>query len=599
MLGIYCRTSKARDEKFTIDNQREGGINCAAILGIGYRLYIDDGISGTKDETVRDGLADLIRDIRKKEITHVYCIDQSRIERSTRTWDFFVAECLNNNIKYYPGGSEFDLDNETNRMFAQLMSIVNAYYSEITSKKVRLANAKKAKEGRTHGLKPYGYKKGKGNKYEIYEEEAKNVRRMFDLSLNGLGAYSIAKIFNKEGIPTKFSGNFKGEITRKDKYTKTNTKFKKSEVLWRGNVISDMLRNKMYKGIREWNRHEDIIKYDNGKQHKEKVIVELIINNDIPVIIDPAKWDAVSANLENNRKNVGKKEQYHYLLNGLVYCSHCQNEVLGKKRPKGNDNSYKCKGKRPPQKNCDDSRGISLPKFETFIVQHLFNSKELKKLLVEAPKNGTESLKLKAQKEKLEAEKTTTAKAVSHFEKLLSNPDLAETESFVNSLLTNRKKLLNIEKNIESIILEISEIDNDIRNKRTKSVIETYSEEIGFDELKRLVHSLIERIDIHHTKETSSGYYTIIIKYRHYDEYSTFATNWQALNWSWFNHYRGEAHNPEELDEDYELLEYLLKEHPLSLPNKEEFQGFTSISMKHEVIKLNPEELIRFDYLST
>jgi site-specific DNA recombinase len=29
MIGIYCRTSKNRVEKHTIENQREGGIKCA------------------------------------------------------------------------------------------------------------------------------------------------------------------------------------------------------------------------------------------------------------------------------------------------------------------------------------------------------------------------------------------------------------------------------------------------------------------------------------------------------------------------------------------------------------------------------------------
>ena len=532
MLGIYCRTSKNRAEKYTIDNQREGGIKCANQLNIGYRVYVDDGISGTLDESVRDGLSDLFRDIRKKEITHVYCIDQSRIERDTRTWDFFVAECINSNIKYYPGGTEYSLDSDTNRMLAKLMSVVNAYYSEITSKKVRLANARKAKEGKTHGLKPYGYKKGKDNKYEIYENEAQHVRRMFELSLSGLGAYSIANIFNEEQIPTKFSGNFSGEITRRDKYTKAKTKFKKADVLWRGNVISDMLRNKIYKGIREWNRHEDVITFENDKQVKRKVPVELIISNDIPIIIEPSLWDAVNANLAENKKNVGKKEQYRYLLNGLLYCGHCKNEILGKKRLKGNDNSYKCKGKRPPHKSCTESRGISLPKFETFIIQHLFNSKELKKLLVDAPKGGSETVKFKREKEKKEKEKAEALKAVAHFEKLLKNPDLQEIDSFVADYKKWRTKLKTTEEQIEVLIKQIAEIENDSRNKRTKSLIESFTKDVEFEELKRLIHSLIERIDIMHIKQEKSGYFSLIIKYKNYDEYSSFYTNWQALKWS-------------------------------------------------------------------
>lgn len=595
MLGIYCRTSKNRADKYTIENQREGGIKCAYQLNMGYRIYIDDGISGTLDESVRDGLSDLFRDIRKKEITHVYCIDQSRIERDTRTWDFFVAECINNNIKYYPGGTEYSLDSDSNRMLAKLMSVVNAYYSEITSKKVRLANARKAKEGKTHGLKPFGYKKGKDNKFEIYEEEAKTVKRMFELSLSGMGAYSIANVLNEEGVPTKFSGNFSGEIIRRDKYTKAKTKFSKSEVMWRGNVISDMLRNKIYKGIREWNRHEDVISFEDGKQVKKKVPVELIISTDIPIIIEPSLWDAVNANLAENKKNVGKKEQYSYLLNGLLYCGHCKNEILGKKRLKGNDNSYKCKGKRPPHKTCSESRGISLPKFETFIIQHLFKSKELEKLLVEAPKGGSETIRLKQLSEKREKERAEASKAVIHFEKLLKNPDLQDIDSFINDFKNWKAKLKAAEEQIESLISQIAEIENDSRNKRTKSIIESYTKDIEFVTLKKLVYSLIERIEITHSKLEKSGYFKFVIKYKNYDEYSTFYTNWLALKWSWYNHYRGSAYSNEDLEQDYELLTYLSLKHGHELVPKSDFVGFSTATMMNEDIILNPHELLHFD----
>ena len=101
MLGIYCRTSKQRDNKYTIENQKDGGIKCAKELGLKYRIYVDDGISGTLDESIRGGLAELFKDIRLGELTHVYVIDQSRIERESNTWKVFVSLSLNHNILYY------------------------------------------------------------------------------------------------------------------------------------------------------------------------------------------------------------------------------------------------------------------------------------------------------------------------------------------------------------------------------------------------------------------------------------------------------------------------------------------------------------------
>lgn len=40
MLGIYCRTSKARKEKYTIENQKDNGIKCAQKLGVPYLFML-------------------------------------------------------------------------------------------------------------------------------------------------------------------------------------------------------------------------------------------------------------------------------------------------------------------------------------------------------------------------------------------------------------------------------------------------------------------------------------------------------------------------------------------------------------------------------
>ena len=128
MIGIYCRTSKARKEKYTIEVQKEKGIKFAKSLGLPYKIYVDDGISGTLDESSRDGIAELFDDMRSNDISATYAVDQSRIERDTPTWHLFVSLSLNYKIKYYDGRSETDLNNPTNRKFAELMTVVNSYY---------------------------------------------------------------------------------------------------------------------------------------------------------------------------------------------------------------------------------------------------------------------------------------------------------------------------------------------------------------------------------------------------------------------------------------------------------------------------------------
>jgi site-specific DNA recombinase len=589
MLAIYCRTSRNRPEKHTIENQREGGIFCAKQLGIGFRVYVDDGISGTLDDSVRDGLSDLFRDMRKKEITHVYCIDQSRIERNSRTWEFFVAECLNNNVKYYPSGSFFDLENITNRMFAKLMSIVNAYYSEITSKKVRLANARKAKDGKTHGLKAYGYAKDENNKYIIYEPEAKNVRRMFELSLKGYGTYTIANIFNKEKIPTKFSGNFTGTIKRKEKFTKKETLFDKSKIRWRGNVIHDILRNKIYKGIREWNRYEDRIEFVDGQSVKTKFIEEQVVSQITP-IITPELWDRVNNNLEKNKKNVGRKSQYRYLLNGLIICSECNRDFVGKKRLASGDNAYKCKGKIYPHPDCKSSRGISINKLDSFIIKHLFIEKGLKKHLQGLAENTEQK---KGLERRLANEQGVLNRKEAELEvayKRLLSTKFKDDKHIEAHVITLKNVVYNQKRLVDDLQNEVNQSETNTRNKRITQLINSYVEGIEFDELKSIMHSLIDWIKIkHHKTNGKMGDFLVEVKYKRYDETSTFLTNWQANKWLWLSNYRDGANNKKQLQEDrqdsLDLLEfYGIKITKTTLANFKKASGYND----EQISKMNP-----------
>ena len=520
MLGIYCRTSKNRIDKYTIETQKESELTCAKKLGLGFKYYVDDGISGTLDETIREGLSDLFRDIQKGEITAVYCIDQSRIERDSRTWEFFVAVCLNSNVQYYPGGSLFELDNPTNRMFAQLMSVVNSYYAEMTSKKVRLANATKAKAGKTHGMKPYGYKRNEKNDYEIDKDEAKHVKRMFQLSLDGNGAYTIANILNEQGVPTKYSKNFKGEIKRKDDYTNKTKYFDKQKVLWRGNVISDILKNPIYKGERVWNRHEDKIDFVNGKHVKTKFITETITAK-VPAIVDAKLWEQVQSNFAANKLKAGRKDEYHYLLNGLVYCEKCNSEYRGKKRLKGRDNAYKCMGKRYPNSKCDN-RGISIPKLESFIIRYLFIDKNYRHYPLNLPEQESKEPAIKSTLESKQKELNTVSKRILNLVTIASNTeggdDIEELQSQLAKLHQNRNSLKEVIAQLEKRLSDESgqNTKRSIIKKMDSLPVSKESSKIDakFEDIKKLVHSLIDWISVKYTTKGSGGYFEIKVKFK-------------------------------------------------------------------------------------
>ena len=101
-----------------------------------------------------------------------------------------------------------------------------------------------------------------------------------------------------------------------------------SSMIWRDNVIRNILKNSYYKGIR-------IEKYDSSIEHP------------FPKIIDKERWDKLQNLLEKNivRNRSGNKPKYKYLLKNLMWHKH-ENEnfkMLGKWK-KG-EKTYYCNGK--------------------------------------------------------------------------------------------------------------------------------------------------------------------------------------------------------------------------------------------------------------
>lgn len=602
MLAIYCRTSKLKkkDNDQSIPSQKEEGVKFALANGFDYHFFVDEGISGTKEEIDdRPEFAEMLSGINKGKFIGVYCIDQSRIERNSSVWNLFVGYMLTNNCKYYPAGTLFDLNEPHNILIANIISATNQFYAALTSRKVKLANDRKVKEGKTHGQLPFGYKRNQFGKYEIDENQSSIVRRIFNECISEKGVYSIANGLNNDDVPTKYN-QFEGDIVRKDKYTNKLTKFKKEKVKWRGNVIYDMIKNPIYKGVRIW-KDVEVSK--------------------VPQIVSEQIWEKANSNLKINKKNVGKKEEYHYLLNGLIYCSDCNSEFRGKKRLKGNDNSYKCKGVRTPNRICNNSRGISLPKFESFILKHLFESKELKEMLINSVIKDSENDYLLKKLQKLRDKEKELTRRRDRAYKLLLEEEFENDKTIKSDLISSKKQLDELKDSIESVEIKIFERENKIRNNRAKSIIEGFSIENDFNSIKKAVHSLIDKIIIKHIKVGNKGGFVINIHYRNYEEYSLFTTDYGALKWNWEQFYRTSANNEEQLKEDKEILEGLydmfdIPNNKLTELKKEiedsnlfdestkndilkslegEFKGFEQLTFMNQKIVLSKDELVNFD----
>lgn len=542
MVAIYCRISgkKAKGKDVSIEVQESKGIEFAQSLGLPYKVFIDRGISGNKSEIEdRPEFSKMISDLRKKRLTAIYANSQSRISRNSMIWPIFVHEVEKAKCDYYENGKLIDFEDYITRFVTSVVALADELYSNITREKAKAANRVNAKKGKGHGITAYGYKKDEDGYLVIDETQAETIRDIFEMSSQGIGTYTIANRLNDAGIPPK-SHQFKdGVIEKKDKYTKKITTFQRKKVKWRGNVIHDMITNPIYKGDRHYG---DVVKQ-------------------IPFIIPPGFWDQVNQNLKSNKKNVGPNEKFNYLLNGLIYCADCKAEFRGKYRASGRNKTYSCKGSSQGL-DCKTARGLNIPRFESFIINHLFHSKELYKTLsglkVKEEKVDLYKMKLK----KIEGKVKDAERAKKRFYDLMTDPDLEDDDSLKADYLKATGDLKKLRKEATEAKAAVSALSTSQRQKRLDKVFKEYDYKMNFDQIKKSIHALIEKITVNHLPEQK--YFVVQLKYRGFDEQSVFATDHDQMKWVNMSHYQTVPKTEEDKQREYDLFDYFAAKDPWS-----------------------------------
>ena len=245
MAAIYCRLSRddgSDSESNSITNQREMLRRyCATNYIPVYSEYVDDGVSGLTFE--RDSFKRMISDIEGGKISTVVCKDLSRLGRNNAlvayyTEIYFVERqirfiAINDNIDSAVGENEI----------MGFKSVINEFYARDMSKKIRCAKQLYAQQGKRLGsVAPYGYQIDPEDKHKliINPDTAPIVKRIFEMSANGMSARKIAKTLIDEDVPTRRESSL-GERLGYE---------------WEATHICDILRNQIYLGCMVANRYK-------------------------------------------------------------------------------------------------------------------------------------------------------------------------------------------------------------------------------------------------------------------------------------------------------------------------------------------------------
>ena len=201
------RDDEKAGESMSIENQRvilkkyaeENG-------GIVVDEYIDDGWSGTDFE--RPAVKQLLDDAKEGKIDTIVVKDLSRFGRNYIQVGQYIDYIFPAyGIRFIALSDNVDTADRTSAGMDMMpiMNVFNEWHAANTSKKIRAVKRSNAIEGKFSGSRtPYGYLKGTDEKrtFQIDEETAPTVRRIFEMYASGISPQRIAEIFNEENIPS-------------------------------------------------------------------------------------------------------------------------------------------------------------------------------------------------------------------------------------------------------------------------------------------------------------------------------------------------------------------------------------------------------------
>lgn len=275
--------------------------------------YVDDGYTGTNFN--RPAFQRMIKDIEKGKINTVITKDLSRLGRDYIDTGRYVQRYFpENRVRYIALLDGIDtLEDAGMNDIAPFKSVINDMYVKDISKKITSA----LKERKTAGnflavTAPYGYKKNPENKYQlvINEEEAKVVRYIFRLYLQGNGLTKIAKILTEKEIPVPGISRNIG-TTRKTKLYNC----------WKQTTISRILKNPVYIGNLEQFKRKKV-NYKSKKRVSVPKEDRVICYNTHEPIIKKEDFDEVQKIIIEN-KTFSKSTKHDYLFKGFLYCADC------------------------------------------------------------------------------------------------------------------------------------------------------------------------------------------------------------------------------------------------------------------------------------
>ena len=320
---LYERLSRddnLEGESYSIGNQKKLLTKVAKEKGYTNLVhFMDDGISGVTMD--RPGFVDMIRQLEEGRAAAVFVKDLSRLGRNyievgRLTEEFFPEH----DIRLVAVSDNIDTAEGENEM-APIRNLFNEWYARDISKKRRISNKIKGNSGEPMGQPPYGYMKDPDNpkRWIVDDEAAQVVKRIYSMTLDGLGTEQIAAQLEKDGILTPRAYWLQKGVKRPGKGKQL------PPTRWNSSTVTKILSLQEYCG--------DILNFKTySKSYKNKKRIDndrenWVVFKDVhEPIIDRAVWEQIQQKRgTRRRRRTGDGEKN--MFSGLLVCADCGNNL--------------------------------------------------------------------------------------------------------------------------------------------------------------------------------------------------------------------------------------------------------------------------------
>ena len=348
---LYERLSREdsrNDESLSIENQRNMLEDYAVRNGFTPFCHLpDDGFSGTR--WTRPGWRELLSKVEREEVSTILIKTMDRMGRDYLRVGMYREMFRERGVRLIAIDDNYDSNNYDNNNgeddFTPFKDIISEMYARDTSRKIRSVFKSRMSNGkRCSGAVPYGFIPNDGNVNDLIidEEAAANVRRIFQMIIEGKGVNDIARTLMSEQIPIP-SEHWKriGQPYRSIKYA--------DPYGWTPTTVSYIIGKPEYKGTVVLGKTQNS-SYKSHKAVKTAPEQQYVFENALPVIVEPEVWENAQR-LKKTVRRAPKSEAAPNPLTGLLYCHECGAKLTH--RHSGYDNAYVCSAYRKGLKaNC-------------------------------------------------------------------------------------------------------------------------------------------------------------------------------------------------------------------------------------------------------